>query len=78
MSHSFSCRCLSLAIILTLTPSLLTDATATETASEKQLTASLLKAGKNRTEIQKALDQAPTDQKPGMRFLVAYMPERDL
>ena len=78
MSHSFSCRCLSLAIILTLTPSLLTAAAVTETVSEKQLIASLLKAGKNRTEIQKALDQAPTDQKPGMRFLVAYMPERDL
>ena len=78
MSHSLSRRWLSSAIILALAPSWLTAAPATEKVSEKQLTASLLKAGKNRSEIQKALDQAPTDQKPGMRFLVAYMPERDL
>ena len=36
------------------------------------------RAGKNRGEIQKALDQAPPEQRKGMQFLVRYMPVRDL
>ena len=35
-------------------------------------------AGKNREQIQQALDQTPNDQRKGMQFLVAYMPQRDL
>ena len=38
----------------------------------------LVKAGENRVELEKALREAPAEQKEGMAFLVAYMPERDL
>ncbi len=38
----------------------------------------LEKAGDNAVELQKALDNAPENQKEGMAFLIAYMPERDL
>jgi predicted esterase len=38
----------------------------------------LARAGKNRPELEKALNTAPADQRPGMAFLVANMPERDL
>ena len=51
---------------------------AAETVSDKQISAALKKAGKNRAEIQRAIDDVTTDQRNGMKFLVAYMPERDL
>lgn len=38
----------------------------------------LVKAGGNRVELEKALEEAPAGQKEGMAFLIAYMPERDL
>lgn len=38
----------------------------------------LVKAGENHTELEKALQEAPKEQKEGVAFLVAYMPERDL
>lgn len=38
----------------------------------------LVKAGDNRVELEKALEEAPAGQKEGMAFLIAYMPERDL
>ena len=40
--------------------------------------AALEKADHNRSEIQKALTEAPKAQQPGMEFLIAYMPEHDL
>ena len=36
------------------------------------------KAGNNAIELEKALKDAPENQKEGMAFLIAYMPERDL
>ena len=36
------------------------------------------RAGDNRGQIQQALDQTPAEQRAGIRFLVAYMPQRDL
>ncbi|MCC8173062.1 MAG: transglutaminase-like domain-containing protein [Odoribacter sp.] len=36
------------------------------------------KAGENRSELEKALAETPKDQKKGMAFLIAYMPDRDL
>ena len=51
---------------------------AADTVSDEQISAALKTAGKNRTEIQRAIDDVTTDQRKGMRFLVAYMPERDL
>ena len=38
----------------------------------------LSKAGNNRQEWEKALQQAPEEQKEGVAFLLAYMPEHDL
>lgn len=38
----------------------------------------LEKSGENRTELEKALKNAPADQKEGVAFLLIYMPERDL
>lgn len=36
------------------------------------------RAGDNSTELQKALNLAPAEQKKGMAFLIAYMPQSDL
>ncbi len=36
------------------------------------------KAGANRTELERALTEAPVEQKEGIAFLIAYMPDRDL
>jgi hypothetical protein len=36
------------------------------------------RAGENSTELKKALDLSPYEQKEGMAFLISYMPERDL
>ena len=38
----------------------------------------LTRAGRNRPELEKALNGVPADQRKGMAFLVANMPERDL
>ena len=37
----------------------------------------MAKAGENVTELEQALKETPADQKEGMAFLIAYMPERD-
>ena len=34
-------------------------------------------SGENAKELEKALKEVPTEQKEGMAFLLAYMPERD-
>ncbi len=36
------------------------------------------KAGNNRPELEKALHDTPSDQRPGMSFLIANTPDRDL
>ena len=38
----------------------------------------LQRAGKNRPQIERALKECAEDQREGMQFLVAYMPQRDL
>jgi len=43
-----------------------------------QLDTALVKAGDNAQELQKALNETSADQKEGMAFLIANMPERDL
>lgn len=43
-----------------------------------EVKAALERAGDNRGEVQQALDRTPAEQQAGIRFLVAYMPERDL
>ncbi len=44
----------------------------------REVNAALERSGDNREQIEQALAQTPADQLPGMRFLVAYMPEPDL
>jgi len=44
----------------------------------KQVDSALVRAGDNAAQIRQALDNTPDEQKEGVRFLVAYMPERDL
>lgn len=43
-----------------------------------QIDNALARAGDNAPEIQRALADVPADQRAGMRFVVAYMPQRDL
>lgn len=38
----------------------------------------LEKAGDNRDELKKALDESPAEQRDGMEFLISYMPDQDL
>ncbi|MCE9547030.1 MAG: transglutaminase-like domain-containing protein [Planctomycetia bacterium] len=47
-------------------------------AADAQITAALNQAGDNRPEIQAALDKVPADERAGMTFLVANMPQQDL
>lgn len=47
-------------------------------ATDNGLQNSLETAGDNATEIERALSDAPADQREGMEFLVRYMPARDL
>lgn len=42
------------------------------------LQAALNKAGENAAELKKAIEQAPAEQRKGMVFLIAYMPDKDL
>ncbi len=42
------------------------------------LDSALVVAGENAGELKEALELTPKDQKEGMAFLIAYMPERDL
>lgn len=42
------------------------------------LDSALHHAGENAVELEKALDEAPKEQKEGMAFIVAYMPKQDL
>lgn len=62
----------------------LTSAVAAAAADEADdlhdaaISQALEQAGENRGQIAAALHHVPADQRPGMRFLVANMPERDL
>jgi hypothetical protein len=71
-------RCLSVLIFLAAAlvslPTVETDGD--ELAAE--VDAALQRAGNNRDQIRQALDQTPAEQRTGMRFLIAYMPQRDL
>lgn len=42
------------------------------------LDSALARAGDNRPELERALEQVPQSQREGMEFLIRYMPERDL
>ena len=42
------------------------------------ITAALSRAGENRPQIEEALRRSADDQREGMQFLVAHMPQRDL
>ena len=66
---------LFLAVAALAAPPTVTDApAATREAAEKALG----RADANRPELEKALRDAPTEQRPGMEFLIANMPDSDL
>ena len=44
----------------------------------KLVESALARAGDNADQLRRTLDDAPQDHKEGVRFLIAYMPERDL
>ena len=48
------------------------------TENAELIAIALKRAGSNRPQIQTALDKASSDQKLGMEFLVAHMPDDDL
>jgi len=45
---------------------------------ETLVESALARAGDNAKQLRKALEDAPKDQRDGLRFLIAYMPQRDL
>jgi len=47
-------------------------------ALSKLVDSALKRAGDNAVQLRRAIDKAPDDQKEGARFLIAYMPKRDL
>ncbi len=47
-------------------------------AAASDLAGALERARENRAQIEQALQAVPADQRPGMEFLIANMPERDL
>lgn len=55
-----------------------TPASAKEDLSQRRIANAIATAGENAAQIQKALDQVPSQQRRGMEFLVEHMPERDL
>lgn len=52
--------------------------TAAAVRAESPLDLALAKAGDNAGELRAALERAPADQQPGVRFLIENMPQRDL
>jgi len=46
--------------------------------TSKLIDAALKRAGDNAAELRKAIDKAPGEQKEGVQFLIAHMPDRDL
>ena len=46
-------------------------------AEDSPLSVALSQAGGNRAELEKALRQCPPEEKPGMEFLIANMPDAD-
>jgi hypothetical protein len=64
----------SVAILLLVSPVIAADAPRWPADVE----AALGKAKENRKELEKALTDAPKDQRPGMEFLIANMPDKDL
>jgi len=65
--------------LLFIAPSHAQASQAFDAASTKSLASQALStAGANRAEIEKALAEVPAEQRDGLQFLIAYMPEHDL
>jgi hypothetical protein len=54
------------------------DELAPTVVDEPLIQSALERAGENRAQIERALDLVPASQRAAMRFLVAYMPDRDV
>ncbi|OWK40459.1 transglutaminase-like domain-containing protein [Fimbriiglobus ruber] len=65
-------------VIVTLSLTMTSARAADPPKWDQGLTAALDRAGSNRTELEKALATAPADQRTGMAFLIANMPDADL
>lgn len=72
--------CVPLLVLAALWTSVLGAAEPSRTSDResREIAAALQRAGSNRGQIERALQQATEPLKPAMRFLVRYMPERDL
>jgi hypothetical protein len=57
---------------------LATVALANQEKNGANLDRALARAGANRAELEKALKAVPADQRPGLAFLIANMPDKDL
>ncbi len=47
-------------------------------ADDAELQQALQRAGENRSQLERAIEEAPAEQKAGMKFLVSNMPDSDL
>lgn len=65
-----ACVVALLSLVLTVAPRL--------SAGEAELNAALERAGQNRSELEKALKEAPEAERRGIEFLIENMPDRDL
>ena len=64
--------------LLTLLPVRATDGVESKNDDfQEAVDKSLVRAGENRAELEKALTGVPAEQRKAMRFLIAYMPESD-
>jgi hypothetical protein len=68
-------RLAALALLFAVTPALAADK---EKWWSEPVEKALEKAKDNRKELEKALNDVPKEQRPGMAFLVEHMPEADL
>jgi hypothetical protein len=59
-------------------PAVVSNTAAATDALSALVDSALKRAGDNAAQLRQAIDKAPGDQKEGVRFLIAYMPKRDL
>lgn len=72
------CKFLTLVSFALLSLTAATSLSAAETWWDRDVAEALTRAGDNQAELQKALDDVPQEQRGGMAFLIANMPDQDL
>jgi hypothetical protein len=71
------CSCLTLLAVTVASGALAAEEPASTIVDQQLIESALERAGDNRPQIQRALDAVPEEQRDAMRFLIAYMPDRD-